>query len=75
MRTLRPHRIGLAATVAAIALAMAQLGGNCVDGVTPDCSDAAACGPVVFDASVVTGDAEAGLDAGSSEAGDAQDGG
>jgi len=66
-------------------LAALQLGGSCVDGVTPDCSDAAECGPVVLDASeAATGEGGASLpppanDAAppsdASEAGDAPDGG
>lgn len=31
--------------VGAAAFGLAQVGANCVDGVTPDCSDAAVCAP------------------------------
>jgi hypothetical protein len=67
-------------------LASAQLGASCVDGVTPDCSDRAACSPTTNldaaqESSVVTPEATTTTDAGtksdadSGEAGDAADGG
>jgi hypothetical protein len=34
-----------------VVLALGSLAGNCVDGATPDCSDAAACGSPSSDAS------------------------
>ena len=43
-------RVGLVSFVAAAILASAQLGASCVDGVTPDCSDAAVCAPSEGDA-------------------------
>lgn len=43
-------RVGLVSFVAAAILAAAQLGASCVDGVTPDCSDAAVCAPSEGDA-------------------------
>lgn len=70
-------RGGVVSFAIAALLASTQLAGSCVDGVTPDCSDAAVCAPssgrassdgggsvVIPEASVETGaDAEAGLDA------------
>lgn len=65
-------------------LAAAQLGASCVDGVTPDCSDAAACGATDLDASqdssvIVVPDAASEASAADAaddvEAGDAADGG
>jgi hypothetical protein len=63
-------------------LADLQLAGSCVDGVTPDCGDGAACGPATVDAA---GDAIVILDGAplegaasgdaASEASDAADGG
>jgi hypothetical protein len=38
-------RLGLVSFTAAAALAAAQLGTGCTDGVTPDCSDATVCAP------------------------------
>lgn len=40
----RPSR-GLLSSVIVAVLAATELGANCVDGVTPDCSDAAICAP------------------------------
>jgi hypothetical protein len=69
--------------VFALLLAATQTAGSCVDGVTPDCSDAAECGPTFIDAGEASAPAEGGQqptndgaapsDAG--EAGDAPDGG
>jgi hypothetical protein len=42
-------RTGILSFVAAAALAALQTAGSCVDGVTPDCSDAAECGPTIID--------------------------
>lgn len=68
--------------VIAIGLSQLLLGGDCVDGVTPDCSDAAAqCGPSLdggasadaADATAPPADAGAGADAdldGAADAGD-----
>lgn len=82
----RRSRSALTSFAIASVLASAQLGASCVDGVTPDCSDAAACGPTTdLDAaqepSVVTPEASTTTDAGtesdadSGEDGDAADGG
>jgi hypothetical protein len=58
--------------VVAVVLSMLQLAADCVDGVTPDCSDAAArCGPNLdgsIEGSVVP---EASTDAAGSDAADA----
>jgi len=67
----RPARPARAVVLAAVLLAQASLGATCVDGVTPDCSDAAAkCGPSV-DGSADAGDTSLTLPDG---AGDATDG-
>ena len=42
--------LGLVSFVAFAVVGAAQLGASCVDGVTPDCSDAAACAPSEGDA-------------------------
>jgi hypothetical protein len=75
----------MASFAIASVLASVQLGASCVDGVTPDCSDAAACVPTTnldaaHESSVVTPEAsitDSGTesDAESGEAGDAADGG
>jgi len=51
-------KLGLVAFVVAPGIAAVQLGGCGVDGVTPDCSDAAVCAPSEGDASK-TGDGSA----------------
>lgn len=81
--------VGLFSFVAAALLGAAQLGASCVDGVTPDCSDPAACAPSEGDAAVAktdggvfvpdggtsSDDLEAGLDHDAADASDAADGG
>lgn len=80
---MKPRTGALTFCVAAV-LATLQTAGSCVDGVTPDCSDAAECAPTTSidsggEASSIaeggnpTNDAAAATDAG--EAGDAPDGG
>lgn len=39
------RRIGITGLVSAVILTGAQLATGCVDGMTPDCSDAAVCAP------------------------------
>lgn len=80
-------RASVASFVVMAALAAAQLGASCVDGVTPDCSDPAVCAPsegdAAFDArpaqeaSVIPAPPDAAaVDAGrDAEAGDAAEGG
>lgn len=58
------RRAGAWSVVVAIAGSQLLLAGDCVDGVTPDCSDAAAqCGPDL-DGTVVADAAADALDAG-----------
>jgi hypothetical protein len=45
------RRSGVVSFAIAAGLASTQLAGSCVDGVTPDCSDAAVCAPNQGDAS------------------------
>lgn len=61
---MRAARRGAGTTfVVVLCLAQLCLGGDCVDGVTPDCSDAAArCGPDV-DGATIDGPSEASTDA------------
>ncbi len=72
-------RAGRIAAIGVLALAPAMVAADCVDGVTPDCSDAAAqCGPDLDGASETStsdggGDAETGADTGVDGA-DAADG-
>lgn len=74
-------RTGILSFCVAALLAVLQTAGSCVDGVTPDCSDAAECGPLIIDSGgeAASPSSEGGgnpatpSDAG--EAGDAPDGG
>jgi hypothetical protein len=71
---------GLVCFVVAATLAGAQLGASCAEGVTPDCSGNAQCGPFGLDAADDAPSAEAGPDgagdAASADAGvDASDAG
>jgi hypothetical protein len=43
-RSLKALPIATLASVATLILALGSLAANCVDGATPDCSDAEACG-------------------------------
>lgn len=58
-------RFGLATFAIGGGIATAQLGVSCVDGVTPDCSDPAACAPEgdVTEGDVTDGSASPVLDA------------
>lgn len=87
-RAFSQKKAGLVSFTIAVLLGAAQLGANCVDGVTPDCSNASECGPTMLDAagegstvpmpeaSTDATDASDAADAPSElEAGDAADGG
>jgi hypothetical protein len=57
------RRSGLVSFAALTVLVIARVGAGCVDGVTPDCSDAATCAPGATDAA--RGDANVVPDTGS----------